>query len=103
MLKDGVSFSALVAGWSMGLGVAVFAGLVGAIPALVLGSPSYAILVLSGRATYITSFLLGVIPGSAIYFYDRDLGLFFLLFGVPTAMLTHHLYLSRVKKHGPGL
>ena len=87
----------------MGFGVAIFALLAGAIPALLFGSPSYAMLVLSGRANYTTSFLLGVLPGSAIYFYDRDLGFFFLGFGVPTAMLTHRFYVSQMKKHGPGL
>lgn len=84
------SFNNLVIGWSFGLWAFIFAFMIGLLPALLYGATSYAFLVWLKRANYLTSAIIGSIPGCILLVIDQGLGMLFIAFGVPVACCTHY-------------
>ena len=81
---------------SAALGVAGSAAIVfvyiiaiGFIPALAFGAPLYAWLWQRGKASWATTLALGLLPGFALLFIDKELGLWSLACGGIVALATH--------------
>ena len=91
LIKSGLSFSNFAASWSLGLYMAMFATIIGVLPALLYGAPAYALSVYIGRPSYLMSAGIGGLPGVLLFAFDSDYGLLLLLFSVPTAVITHFL------------
>ena len=79
--------------------MALIAGGFGILPTLLIGVPSYAALVYFRRAGFVTSAVVGALPGLLLIAIGallqdsgadaRVFGLFFVLYGVPVALGTH--------------
>ncbi len=63
----------------------------GLIPALAFGAPIYAWLWRHGKATWISSLLVGLIPGLALAAFESELGMTAMICGAFVALLTHKL------------
>lgn len=82
-------FSSISPGWAAGGLVSFFALVYGAIPALLVGAPLYALLLHRGWATYLSAVLVGILPGLALLPIEQGLAYFFLAYGAPVAAATH--------------
>lgn len=89
LLTSDISLSNFVAGWSVGLFTAMFAVMLGILPALLYGGAIYAFLVWLERANYITAAIAGGVPGLILFAFKPGIGLLFLAFGIPVAWCTH--------------
>ena len=85
------SYSGFAASWAIGMFLAMFAVFYGILPALIYGAPSYAFLFKCGRANYVTSSIVGILPGLALLILQPDLAGMFLGFGALVASCTHFL------------
>jgi hypothetical protein len=91
LFDSGLSLSKFASNWSLGLYMAMFAVMFGVLPVLFYGAPAYALSVFTGRASYLMSVCIGGLPGLSLLVVDSYFGLLLLLFGVPTAVITHFL------------
>ncbi|MFC0682554.1 hypothetical protein ACFFGH_32385 [Lysobacter korlensis] len=91
--------SALGLAQNIGIGLfsAIPAVLLGLVPALVWGAPAYAALAAQGRESFLSATIVGALPGLLILPAERQLGVLFILFGVPVALCTHALARRRVR------
>ena len=63
----------------------------GALPALFVGAPAYALLAQAGRASWSTTMVLGMAPGLLALWFETWLGVWALGCGVAVAGATHSL------------
>jgi endonuclease/exonuclease/phosphatase (EEP) superfamily protein YafD len=66
----------------------------GALPALFVGAPAYALLAQAGRASWSTAMLVGMVPGLLALLFETWLGVWALGCGVAVAGATH-LFVQR--------
>ena len=81
------NFSNLVAGWSFGFFLALWAMAFGAIPAFAYGAPLYALARLRGRASILVALAIGLLPG--VVFLITHRGSVVLLFGAVVGVCVH--------------
>ena len=62
---------------------------IGSIPAAVFGAPMYALLWQRGKASWVAALAIGLLPGLALLFVAKDLGLWSLACGAVVALATH--------------
>ena len=82
--------------FGFGLSVAVFAGFIGLLPALLYGAPIYAWLSYKDHANTLSAILIGAVPGVAMLPFEPSFSLFVLLFGVCVSLATHLLVRNRL-------
>lgn len=75
--------------WGAGAFASVFAFVYGVLPALVVGAPLYSVLLRHGRANYLSTVCIGVLPGLALLAFEFSVAKFFLIYGASVAVCTH--------------
>jgi hypothetical protein len=73
----------------------------GTLPALLYGAPVYTLAACKRWLSWPLVLLVGIAPGIALLFYERNIGFFFLACGACVAAFTH-LY-ARATAHGGAL
>ena len=63
--------------------------IIGSIPAFAFGAPVYALLWHRGKVSWATALAIGLLPGLALLFVAKDLGLWSLACGAIVALATH--------------
>ena len=63
--------------------------IIGSIPAFAFGAPVYALLWHRGKVSWVTALAIGLLPGLALLFVAKDLGLWSLACGATVALATH--------------
>ena len=76
--------------------------MLGAVPALLYGAPVYALAVHKRWISWPLVLLVGVTPGVLIVFWERGIGLFFLVCGACVAAATH-VYTRPMRERHSGL
>ena len=95
-------FSALSRGWAIAFSVSFFALIYGALPALLFGAPTYAVLLRLGRANALSATLVGAAPAPLLLAFSFEFALLFLANGVAVALCTHWLAAWLTARFAPG-
>ncbi len=70
----------------------------GIIPALFFGAPIYTALLLSGRASWISALILGLLPGFVFYFLEQGLAGFAFAAGTGVSLFTHYYCRNQLQR-----
>jgi EamA domain-containing membrane protein RarD len=99
MVHDGAGLVEIPAAVGLGLMTALFAMLIGIVPAFVYGAPLYALLAWQRLANPFSVSILGAAPGVVLWFFSRaDMSWVVLGFGVCVAFATHAIVRRRLAR-----
>lgn len=90
VMETPASLAQLAEAWSLGLPLAVWGMIIGAVPAFLSGAPLYALAICKGKASYVLALMVGALPGLIMLLRDRTgLAEMTLIFGLSVALCAH--------------